>query len=173
MEPWLYAGLLAVHNIVVVILSGGMFSVWLLNRQRAEYDQTVLHPGDHLLEKSMLSHPQGYLRGLIMLALTGGGMPLVHYLYHGHIKPQTAVSWAAFGLKGVLVTLLFVVLMRWATQVERPIGAVYAQAQSAPAPENLARYFDLNAQRTRWCLWGWVLALAVLLVTPVMTYFQG
>jgi hypothetical protein len=173
MEPWLYAILLAVHNIVLVIFSGGMFSVWLLNRQRPEYDQTALHPGDHLLEKSMISHPQGYLRGLIMLALTGGGMPLVHYLYHGHIKPQTALSWTAFGLKMLLVTALFFVLMNWLKQAELPLVKVYAEAKTAPTPENLKRYFELAARRTQWCGWGSLLALLTLLVTPLVTYFQG
>ncbi|MEW6517364.1 MAG: hypothetical protein AB1439_10735 [candidate division FCPU426 bacterium] len=173
MEPWLYAALLAVHNLVLVIFGGGMFSVWLLNRKRSDYDRTSLHPGDHLLEASMIAHPDGYLRGLIMLALTGGGMPLVHFLYHGHIKPQTAVSWSAFGFKGVLVTVLFVVLIRWLKQVELPLGRAYAEAKAAPTPANCQRYFELSARRTRWCLWGWVVALLVLLVTPLVTFFQG
>lgn len=172
MENLFYALLLAIHNLILVIFAGGMLSVWLLTRYRPEFDQKALQAGDHLLERSMIAHPEGYLRGLILLGLTGGGMPLVHYLYHGQIREQTLISGAAFGAKLLLVALLLGVLIAWMVKVERPLSQVYPKTLRDPGAGVVKDYFLLAAQRTTWCWWGWVLSVLVLLTTPFVTYFQ-
>jgi hypothetical protein len=172
MEQLLYALLLAVHNLALVATGGGLFILWLLVRYRLRLPQQGLDNLDHGIEKNVFAHPQGYLRAVILLTLTGGGLPLVHYLYHGDIQPQTLVSLSAFGLKGVWVFGLVVALIRWLKSVELPLAGVYAEASRNPSAVNLKAYFTLAAAREAYLKQGWLWAMLILLTTPFVTYFQ-
>jgi hypothetical protein len=163
---------LAVHNLVLVVLAGGLYVMWSLGQERLGYARDRLETCDNIYEKNILAHPQGYLRGLILLALTGGGLPLVHYIYHGTIKTQTLVSWTAIGFKGILVLLLFIILWQWAIVLDPLITKAHHAIEQNPKPENVRTYFALAAGRTHWLKAGWLVALMILLITPFITYFQ-
>lgn len=158
-ENILYALLLALHNIVLVLVAGGCFAVWQASLKIERLESLGA------LERTTIVNPRTYIQGLIVLGLTGMGMPLIHMLYHGDIKPQTAVSMSAFIIKMILVCFLLVVTFRWAIDTNK-------QTSSSSNSSSNKKNIDFFTRRRGYAQWGWIIAVLILVITPFITFFQ-
>lgn len=173
MENSIYTMILILHNIALVGCAAAPFYNLRLVTRRGQFGQKVFYELDKVVEDT-IQGLEPYCWGFIItLFVTGFGFPVTHYLFHGKIKDFTTTVLVAFILKHILV-IGMVALAFCITFFTNPkIKEIFLKFSPGvlPSEELSKQFFILRARRRRLCKICFVLALLVLIVSPILRFY--
>jgi hypothetical protein len=90
---------------------------------------------------------------MVTLILTGIGMPLNYYFFHGALKPMHIVANAAFGVKLLFIAGMIFIMMKIFFGINPRLRNLFSQFNptSSPDPVNEKEFFGLRAKRKALC----------------------
>lgn len=173
LENLIYAGLLAIHNIALVILSGGLFFMTLAWQERLKAGSDLFLEWDNALENKTLKAYQLFMRALIGVTVTGFAFPITHVIFHGKTKEMSLVATSAFGLKMILMVFLVSVLLVWGIKLVKPLKLAFEKAKKVEGTDahTMLTFNELKKQRLSIIKIGFILTVLILIVSPFLTFF--
>ncbi len=173
MENVIYTILLALHNIALVGCVAGPFYMSRIVANRGKYEKKVIYDMDSLMEDVITSQPMLCWLFIIVLYATGFGFPLVYFLFHGELKEFSSIALAAFIFKHILILGIVGILFYGTFFINPRIKELFSRFKSGEEPEEEAvrAFFSLRAKRKKWCDVCLVLAILVLLVSPLLRFY--
>jgi hypothetical protein len=172
MEKIIYMILLAIHNLGVVGCVAGPFYMARIVKRRSKYEKKLIYSMDGLMEDVITTQPPVCWLSLIALVATGLGFPAGHLLFHGTLRPLTAIGWTALILKLTCVAGMAAILY-YGTFVFNPrLKEMFGgfKPDETPDPDLEQKFFALRARRKYWCDRCWNLGVLVLIFSAVLRW---
>jgi hypothetical protein len=172
MEPLIHSLLLAFHNIALVGCAAAPFYNRALVLQRAQYGPRLSYKLDKVVEDTLQGNAPWCMTFMTLLWLTGIGMPLNHYLYHGALRDLSTVAEIAITAKlasiVAMMSIMFIIFFR-INPILRQLFAGFAE-DATPSPDDEKRFFALRARRKKLCEICLVFAVLVLVSSAFIGY---
>jgi hypothetical protein len=163
-ESIVHGVLLALHNLALV----GCAAAPLYNRKlvgfRAQYGPRLHYELDKVVEDTLQSNAPYCMAFLLVLFVTGSGMPLNHYLFHGELRSMHLVAMIAMALKLIAVFGVAIWGMRIFFGLNPKLRERFARFEpgTAPDPAQEQEFFRFRARRKALCDTCFWFAVAVL-----------
>jgi hypothetical protein len=171
-EQWIQAVLLALHNIALVGCAAAPFYNRALVLKRAQYGPKLHYELDKVVEDTLQGNAPYCIAFLATLLVTGVGMPLNHYLFHGELRAMDPVAVTA-----LVVKLLAVGGMVWIMTVifggiNPRITAIWNRfvPGTPPAEADEKAFFALRARRKALCEVCLKFAIVVLVASAFLGF---
>ncbi len=171
-EPIIHSILLALHNIALVGCAAAPFYNRNLVLTRGQYGPKLHYELDKVVEETLQGNEPYCVVFIITLVLTGIGIPLNHYAFHGSFRSLHDVAWIAVALKLVCVFGMIVIMSVIFLKINPRLLSLFAgfSTNEAPNPGNEKEFFALRARRKALCeicLW---FAVGVLLFSAFLGF---
>lgn len=152
-EQIIHGVLLALHNLALVGCAAAPFYNRNLVLMRGQYGPKLHYELDKVVEDTLQGNVPYCVVFIVTLVLTGIGMPLNHYAFHGAFKSLHIVAWIAVILKLVCVFGLIVIMSMIFLRINPRLLSLFAGFRSGEAPnqDNEREFFALRARRTALC----------------------
>jgi hypothetical protein len=174
MENILYSVNLAIHILATIFCVAGPFYQLLWVRRRGKLGHPLIYQFDRVMESVLSLQPKLCFAFIITLILTGFAFPLIHYGFHGEWKEVSELSLIIFSAKAILafIGLAIVTHSIWilAPQIVKTFASFSPEKQ--PPDELLNRFWALRAKRKMLCQFCFVLALIIVIITPILRFYK-
>jgi hypothetical protein len=174
MENILYSINLAIHILATIFCVAGPFYQLLWVRRRGKLGRPLIYQFDRVMESVLSLQPKLCFAFIITLIVTGFAFPLIHYVFHGEWKKVSDLSLIIFSAKAILafIGLSIVTHSVWilAPQIAKTFATFSPEKQ--PPDELLNRFWTLRAKRKMLCQFCFVLALIIVIITPILRFYK-
>ena len=152
-ESIIHGVLLALHNLALVGCAAAPFYNRNLVNVRAQYGPKLHYELDKVVEDTLQGNAPYCIAFIITLFVTGIGMPLNYYLFHGVIRQTHAVALAALILKLLCVFGMTALMLNIFISINPRLKVLFSQFQHGKAPDasQEKEFFTLRAKRKRLC----------------------
>jgi uncharacterized protein involved in oxidation of intracellular sulfur len=152
-EQWIHGGLLALHNIALVGCAAAPFYNRNLVRQRAQFGPRLHFELDKVVEDTLQANAPWCMAFMTTLVLTGIGMPLTYYGFHGAFHHLETISYLAMGLKLACITGMVFIMGTIFFRLNPRLRVLMAgfSAGQAPDPALEKEFFQKRARRKSLC----------------------
>jgi hypothetical protein len=152
-EQVIHSVLLALHNIALVGCAAAPFYNRQLVLKRGQYGPKLRYELDKVVEDTLQQNAPYCVAFLTTLWITGLGMPLNHYLFHGAFRELHIVAIVALVLKLLsivgMMAIMFVIFYRLNPRLRRLFATFSPDA--APDPQTEDEFFTTRARRKALC----------------------
>lgn len=172
MENLIYILLLAIHNIALVGCAAAPFYNLRLVNQRAQFGQKVFYQLDKVVEDAIQGLEPYCWTFIILLFITGFGFPITYYAFHGELKQVSSAVTIAFIIKHLLVLGMVVIALIISSSINPKIRDIFSKftPDTTPDEEMAKQFFSLRARRKKLCKICFVIALLILVVSPILRF---
>ncbi|MCC7069957.1 MAG: hypothetical protein IT383_01460 [Deltaproteobacteria bacterium] len=164
--------LLALHNIALVGCAAAPFYNRALVVQRGQYGPKLSYQLDKVVEDTLQGNAPYCITFMSTLWLTGMGMPLVHYAFHGALRELHVVAMVALVVKLTAIAgmmgIMFVIFFRLNPRL-RELFTGFAP-DAPPNPDDEREFFAKRARRKALCETCLKLALVVLVASAFLGF---
>ena len=145
--------LLALHNIALVGCAAAPFYNRALVLKRAQYGPKLSYELDKVVEDTLQGNAPYCITFITVLFVTGIGMPLNHYAFHGGLKTSQAVPLVALSMKLLAVFGMVYIMLVIFFKINVRLRTLFAGFSPgiAPDPEKEKEFFTLRARRKALC----------------------
>lgn len=173
MENLIYVILLALHNIALVGCTAAPFYNLRLVNNRGKHGQKVFYELDKVVEDTIQGLEPYCWAFIFTLFITGFSFPAVHYAFHGELRKFSNVVFASFIIKHILVVGIVGIAFYIAFFINPKIKELFLtfSPDTQPDEEKRKSFFALRAKRKKLCKICFVLALLVLIITPILRFY--
>ena len=173
MEKAIFSGLLALHNLALVVCIAGPFYMARIVKARAKYEKKIIYQMDLLEEDVITTQPIICMVAIFVLYATGIGFPMVYLLFHGALRETSTVALTAFWVKQVLILGIVVIQFYGTFYLNPRLKELFSRFQDGVVPslEDENAFFTTRAMRKKWCDRCLVLGILVLIVSPIVRWY--
>lgn len=159
-------------NIALVGCAAAPFYNRSLVNQRAQYGPKLHYELDKVVEDTLQKNAPYCMVFITVLWLTGIGMPLNGYLFHGAFRELHPVAATAIGLKLSSVIGMMVIMVMIFFGLNRRLREIFANFKlgNEPDPELEREFFQKRARRKALCEICLKFAIAVLVFSAFMGF---
>jgi hypothetical protein len=172
MEQIIHSILLAFHNIALVGCAAAPFYNRALVLKRGQYGQKLHYKLDKVIEDTLLGNAPYCISFIVILWLTGVGMPLSHYFITGHFKEVSTVAIVAMTVKisSILgmMAIMFIIFFRINPTLKELFSGFSEDRE--PEKEKAELFFKLRARRKYLCQICLYFALIVLVASAFIGF---
>lgn len=174
MENILYSVNLAVHILATIFCVAGPFYQLLWVRRRGKLGHPLIYPFDRVMESVLSLQPKLCFAFIITLILTGFAFPLIHYGFHGGWREVTTLSLAIFSAKAILAFIGLSIVTHSVWILAPQIAEIFSTfaPEKQPSDELLNRFWTLRAKRKMLCQFCFILALVIVVITPILRFYK-
>jgi len=171
-EQIIYSILLALHNIALVGCAAAPFYNRNLVNTRAQYGQKLHYELDKVVEDTLQGNAPYCMAFVIVLLVTGMGIPLNYYLFHGTLKQLHPVAMVALALKLASFLGMFVIMGKIFWGINPRLKEIFAKFEPSktPAPELEKEFFQKRSRRKALCETCLKFAVAVLAFSALLGF---
>lgn len=174
METLLYTVNLVIHNLLLVACAAApLYQLRMVNK-RATFGRRIIYEYDKSIEDLLSVQPRLCFWFILGLIATGFAFPLIYYGFHGAWQQRSTLVYAALALKTLLVFVGFGIVNYGMFVIDRQIQYLFRQFSPdvQPPRDQLDRFFALRARRKKFCTICLYLAAAILVVTPILRFWN-
>ncbi|HEB83457.1 MAG TPA: hypothetical protein ENI92_00485 [Bacteroidetes bacterium] len=152
-EQVIHSLLLALHNIALVGCAAAPFYNRNLVLTRGQYGPKLHYELDKVVEDTLQGNAPYCMVFIAVLVLTGIGIPLNYYAFHGAFKQLHIVAWSGVVLKLAFVFGMVVIMWVIFFRINPRLRELFARFQPGEAPpaESETEFFTLRARRKALC----------------------
>jgi hypothetical protein len=174
MEQIIHSVLLALHNIALVGCAAAPFYNANLVKSRGQYGPKLWYKLDKVVEDTLQGNAPYCVFFIIILFITGMGMPLNHYLFQGAFRELYTVSTIALVVKLAFVFGMVIIMGIIFLKINPELNKKFAgfSDENKPESETEAGFFKLRARRKYLCEICLVFAIMVL-ISSAFLGFEG
>ncbi len=172
MEQIIHVVLLALHNIALVGCAAAPFYNANLVKSRGQYGPKLSYKLDKVVEDTLQGNAPYCVVFIIILFITGMGMPLNHYLFHGAFRELHSVSLIALVVKLVFVFGMIIIMTIIFLKINPELNKMFAgfSIENNPEQDSEASFFKLRARRKYLCEICLVFAIMVLISSAFLGF---
>ena len=173
METFLYTVNLAIHNLLLVACAAAPFYQLRMVNKRATFGKRIIYEYDKSIEDLLSVQPRLCFWFILGLIATGFAFPLIYYGFHGEWQQREAIVYVAVTVKTLLVFVGFGIVAYGMLVIDHQIQGLFRQfgPDVQPPQDQLDRFFALRARRKKFCTVCLYLAVAILVITPILTRY--
>lgn len=173
MESLLFAVNLAVHNLLFVACAAAPFYQLRMVNKRATFGKRIIYDYDKSIEDILSVQPWLCFWFILGLIVTGFAFPLIHYAFHGEWQQRSTLVYATLTLKTLLVFIGFGMVNYGMFVIDRQIQGLFRQftPDAQPPEDQLNEFFALRKKRKQFCTVCLFLAAAILIITPILSFY--
>ena len=152
-ENVFYSILLALHNIALVGCAAAPFYNLSLSLERAQYGQKLYFELDKVVEDTKQKNAPHCMVFVAVLFLTGVGIPLNHYAFHGAFKELHIIGLIAAALKLFCVFGMIIIMGKIFFRINPKLKEIFSTFKPDEKPDvNIEKeFFTLRARRKALC----------------------
>lgn len=173
MENIIHSVLLALHNIALVGCAAAPFYNRNLVKSRAQYGPKFSYKLDKVVEDTLQGNAPYCVLFIITLFITGMGIPINHFLFHGAFREMNAVSLIALIVKLSfvfgMIAIMCIIFMKINPEINK-LFTGFSEKDSSPNPEKEASFFKLRAKRKKLCEICLLFAIMVLVSSAFLGF---
>ena len=153
MENLIHSSLLALHNIALVGCAAAPFYNRNLVLSRAQYGAKLHYELDKVVEDTLQGNAPYCIFFIITLFITGFGMPLNHYLFHGAFKEMSTVAVMAGSIKLLFVFGMVYIMAIIFLKINPELKKMFSGFSKGVLPDAAveANFFKLRKRRKQLC----------------------
>lgn len=172
MENLIHSILLALHNIALVGCAAAPFYNKNLVLRRGQYGAKLSYKLDKVVEDTLQGNAPYCILFIITLFVTGMGMPLNHYLFHGAFRELTTVATVSIIVKLVFVFGMVAIMINIFFKINPELTKLFATFSETELPDNEREkmFFSLRARRKKLCEICLYFAILVLVSSAFMGF---
>ncbi len=171
-EQIVHSVLLALHNIALVGCAAAPFYNKQLVVRRGQYPAKLHYELDKVVEDTLQGNQPYCMAFVAILLLTGIGIPLNYYVFHGEPRALHTVAQVAFALKlisfGGMVAIMLKIFYGLNPRLRELLASF--SPDSAPDPESETEFFTKRARRKALCETCLKFAIAVLVCSAFLAF---
>lgn len=173
MEEILYTINLALHILAAVACAAAPFYQLKMVNERGKHGRAIIYNYDQSIERILSLQPRLCFAFIVVLIVTGFAFPVIYYAFHGHWRETSALVLAAFTVKSLLVFAGFGIVLYGLYGIDPKIQALFAQIQPNEPPSQplLDEFWAWRIKRKKFCKVCFVLAVAILVITPILRFY--
>lgn len=164
--------LLALHNIALVGCAAAPFYNQRLVLERGQYGQKLYFELDKVVEDTLQKNAPYCMVFVAVLFLTGVGIPLNHYAFHGAFKQLHTVGGIAVSLKLAcvfgMVTIMGIIFLKINPKLKEIFSTFKPGEQ--PDVDIEKEFFTLRSRRKALCEICLKFAVGVLIFSAFMSF---
>src|SRR3972149_9277412 len=151
MENLIHYFLLALHNIALVGCAAAPFYNRNLVKSRSQYGPKLIYELDKVVEDTLQGNAPFCITFIIVLFVTGFGIPFNHYLFHGAFKELSSVATIALTIKLFSVFAMVFIMVVIFFKINPAINKIFFtfSKEKNPEPQAVSRIFQLRTRRDR------------------------
>jgi hypothetical protein len=165
--------LLAFHNVALVIVAGAPFYFEFLLESRASRGTGYLRGTDAVITEAFLKSAPWTMVMLLVLGITGFGMPLNHRIMNGAFRDLNGVEAVAFAAKMVGVAILFTAAFAMNRGIIPQLAAVSGRFEAGSAGTGDEGQWTALVARRRLMLLAWRAGAGIALLSSAFLRFRG
>ncbi len=171
-ENIIHSILLVMHNIALVGCAAAPFYNRNLVNNRSQYGPKLFYELDKVVEDTLQGNAPYCILFIITLFVTGMGMPLNHFLFHGAFKVLSNVAIVSIILKLVFVLGMVVIMFIIFFKINPELNKMFAGFTSNNSPNSQAEadFFKLRVRRKYLCEICLVFAIFVLIFSAFLGF---
>lgn len=171
-EQIIHGLLLALHNIALVGCAAAPFYNRNLVNTRAQYGPKLHYELDKVVEETLQGNAPYCMSFIATLIITGIGMPLNHYAFHGALRELHPIAHWALALKLLCVGGMMVIMGKIFFDLNPRLREIFARFEPGkdPAPELEKEFFTKRGRRKALCETCLKLALGVLVFSAFIGF---
>ncbi|NCO54717.1 MAG: hypothetical protein COS14_03415 [Bacteroidetes bacterium CG02_land_8_20_14_3_00_31_25] len=164
MEQLIHSFLLALHNIALVGCAAAPFYNRNLVKSRSQYGSKLIYELDKVVEDTLQGNAPYCITFIIVLFVTGFGIPFNHYLFHGAFKELSSVATIALTIKLLSVFAMIYIMIVIFFKINPAINKIFFtfSKEINPEPQAVSSFFKLRTRRKKLCEICLVFAVIVL-----------
>ncbi len=172
LENIFYSILLAFHNIALVGCAAAPFYNRRLVLERGQYGQKFYFELDKVVEDTLQKNAPYCMIFIAVLFLTGIGIPLNHYAFHGAFKQLHTVGLIAVILKLACVFGMVVIMGIIFLKINPRLKEIFSTFKLGEQPDvNVEKeFFTLRARRKALCDTCLNFAIGVLIFSAFISF---
>ncbi len=172
LEQIIHSILLALHNIALVGCAAAPFYNRNLVLVRGQYGPKLHYKLDKVIEETLQGNAPYCIGFIAVLLLTGVGIPLNHYVFHGSYVQLHTIARLALALKLVGVVGMVAIMINIFFKINPRLRDLFTKFSDgeAPSPEREAEFFSLRARRKALCEICLYFAIAVLIFSAFLGF---
>lgn len=171
-EQVIHSLLLAAHNIALVGCAAAPFYNRQLVVKRGQYGPKLSYQLDKVVEDTLQGNAPYCITFMTTLWLTGFGMPLNHFAFHGELRQLHVVALVAIVVKlasiAGMMAIMFVIFFRLNPRLRELFAGFKPDA--APNVDDEKEFFTKRARRKALCETCLKLAVVVLLASAFLGF---
>lgn len=173
MENILYTINLVLHTLAAVACAAAPFYQLRMVNERGRHGRAIIYPYDASIERILSLQPRLCFAFILVLIVTGFAFPVIHRLFHGEWRAVSGLALAAFTAKTALVFVGFGIVLYGMLRIDPKVQALFAQIKPAAQPpqELLDEFWAWRAKRKKFCKVCFGLAVAILVITPILRFY--
>lgn len=173
MENILYTINLTLHILAAVACAAAPFYQLRMVNERGRHGRAIIYGYDQSIERILSVQPRLCFAFILVLIVTGFAFPVIHRLFHGEWRAVGGLAFAAFTVKAALVFAGFGIVLYGMLKIDPKVQALFAQIRpdAQPPKELLDEFWAWRARRKRFCQFCYGLAVAILVVTPILRFY--
>ncbi|MBI5525633.1 MAG: hypothetical protein HY897_04810 [Deltaproteobacteria bacterium] len=152
-EQVVHGILLAIHNIALVGCAAAPFYNRNLVSTRAQYGPKLHYELDKVVEETLQGNAPFCMVFIAALFVTGIGMPLNHYLFHGAFRELHTVAHVAIALKLLSVFAMMAIMWKIFFGLNPHLKELFAKFEpgKVPDPDLEKEFFGKRGRRKALC----------------------
>jgi hypothetical protein len=172
LEQVIHSLLLAAHNIALVGCAAAPFYNRQLVVKRGQYGPKLSYQLDKVVEDTLQGNAPFCIAFMTTLWLTGVGMPLNHYAFHGALREVHLVVLVALAVKLASLAGMMVIMYLIFFRLNPRLRELFAgfSPDAAPNPEAEREFFAKRARRKALCETCLKLAVTVLVASAFLEF---
>lgn len=172
MEPLIHSLLLALHNIALVGCAAAPFYNRNLVNTRSQYGAKLFYELDKVVEDTLQGNAPYCIFFIATLFITGFGMPLNYYFFHGTFKEVSDVAMISGIIKLIfvfgMVAIMSIIFLKINPGLKQMFNGF--SKESLPDPKVEANFFKLRKRRKKLCEICLVFAILVLISSAFLSF---
>jgi hypothetical protein len=171
-EQTIHSMLLALHNIALVGCAAAPFYNRALVLKRAQFGPKLNYALDKVVEDTLQGNAPYCITFMLTLIVTGIGMPLNYYLFHGALKPMHIVAHAALAVKLLFIVGMIFIMMKIFFGINPRLRNLFGQFNPTSSPDTVKEkeFFGLRAKRKTLCEICLFFAIVVLVASAFLGF---
>ncbi|MBI4946284.1 MAG: hypothetical protein HY840_07780 [Bacteroidetes bacterium] len=171
MEQLIHSLLLALHNIALVGCAAAPFYNRNLVISRSQYGAKLLYELDKVVEDTLQGNAPYCIFFIATLFITGFGMPLNHYFFHGAFKEISTVAMIAGIIKLLFIFGMVVIMTIIFLKINPELKKIFSGFTKNVLPDATieAKFFKLRKRRKYLC----EICLVFVIIILVSSAFLG
>ncbi|MDO8539684.1 MAG: hypothetical protein Q7S40_04525 [Opitutaceae bacterium] len=173
MENILYAINLVLHILAAVACAAAPFYQLRMVNERGKHGRAIIYGYDQSIERILSVQPRLCFAFIVVLIVTGFAFPVIYYAFHGHWRETSSLALVAFTVKTALVCGGFSIVLYGMLKIDPKVQALFARIKpdEQPPKELLDEFWAWRAKRKFFCKICFWLAVAILVVTPLLRFY--
>ena len=164
--------LLALHNIALVGCAAAPFYNRNLVLNRGQYGPKLSYELDKVVEDTLQGNAPYCIFFIVTLFVTGFGMPLNYYLFHGEVKIVHSIAMISGIVKILFVIGMLVIMINIFSKINPKLKELFDgfKPSEKPNEQKEKEFFSLRAKRRKLCEICLVFSIIVLVLSAFLTF---